>query len=230
MAMIGGTEKRRRKIPTSIIGIDLAGPGNAADTAMACFRVDGGRLTFLASRCDGSDKEIHSVVQQLSKSSRVVIGLDAPLSYEAGGGDRARDKAIRRVIGERGMHPGSIMAPTAYRMVYLTLRGVMLSRILEGLQDKYPVEIIEAHPLAAMGLRGAPLSALKTYKKSTVGRTELLRWFSAMGMKGIRPPKECSSHFVDACGAALAAWQWHIDEPAWIEKADGPFHPYDFAC
>jgi hypothetical protein len=30
--------------------------------------------------------------------------------------------------------------------------------------------------------------------------------------------------------AALAAWKWSLDAPAWIHPADPPWHPHDMAC
>ena len=40
----------------------------------------------------------------------------------------------------------------------------------------------------------------------------------------------CSSHFVAACAAALAAWHWQKGTSSWLAKAQLPWHPFDFAC
>jgi hypothetical protein len=51
-----------------------------------------------------------------------------------------------------------------------------------------------------------------------------------MGLHGIPVLADTSDHFVAACAAALAGWQWAAAKPAWCYPAQPPEHPYDFAC
>src|SRR5438046_2816458 len=104
-----------------VLGVDLSGPANVADTEVACFAPSASALRFVQERCDGSDGALYELVARLAAQGPVVIGVDAPLSYQPGGGDRCRDTALRRLIVRQGMRPGSVMPPTAPRMVYLTL-------------------------------------------------------------------------------------------------------------
>ena len=150
-----------------VIGIDLAGPANVDDTCVARFHVADSGLSFVSDPCEGSDEAILSLVERLAQQEPVVVGVDAPLSYQPGGGDRVRDSDLRRAIIKVGMRPGSVMAPTATRMAYLTLRGVTVAAHLRAVNRHHPVEVVEVHPGAAMGLRGAPLDSLTTYKHKT---------------------------------------------------------------
>src|SRR5512135_2321158 len=103
-----------------IIGIDLSGPHNVADTHTALFRAEGALLRYVDSVGAASDQGILDSVKDLAGAGPVVIGIDAPLSYNQGGGDRPSDRALRHVVAERGGGVG-IMPPTMIRMVYLTL-------------------------------------------------------------------------------------------------------------
>lgn len=76
---------------------------------------------------DGSDAGILSLIRELASSYSVIIGIDAPLSYPAGGGFRERDRELREALRQFGMNPRHVIPPLAPRMVYLTLRGVFLA-------------------------------------------------------------------------------------------------------
>lgn len=208
----------------------MAGPAGALNTGVVRFQVIDNRLSFVDEFCDGSDQGLLKLAERLSSEAPLVVGLDAPLSYQPGGGDRARDAELRRAIIRVGMHPGSVMAPTATRMVYLTLRGVAVAAHLRGLPACHSVDVVEVHPGATMSLRGAPLDSVKTYKDRAASRTELLEWLGSAGLANLVAPDECSSHFVSACAAALAAWKWRQRLSAWIVPAEQPWHPYDFSC
>lgn len=213
-----------------VLGIDLAGPANIDNTCVARFRLTGSGLSFVNDPCEGSDGAILSLVERLARHDPVVVGLDAPLSYQPGGGDRVRDSALRHAIIEVGMHSGSVMAPTATRMVYLTLRGVTLAAHLRAVIHHHPVDIVEVHPGAAMGLRRAPLDLVTTYKDSPQARLKLLDWLRSAGLANLEGIDDCSSHFVSACAAALAAWHWRQGSGVWMRSAEKPWHPYDFSC
>ena len=129
----------------AIVGIDLAGPSNTLETAVVLFRSDDTGLEYVRD-CEGTDAGIRDLVAREAARRRVVVGLDSPLSYEAGGGDRARDSALRKVVIKAGLHPGSVMPPTIFRMAYLTLRGLAVARFLEMPN----VHVVEVHPGALL--------------------------------------------------------------------------------
>lgn len=213
-----------------VIGVDLAGPAGSAATAVVTFAAEDHGLRFLRLQCDGSDGALYEHVDRLVAQGPVIVGLDAPLSYEPGGGERRRDADLRALIVQNGMRPGSVMAPTAPRMVYLTLRGIAVARALTNLAAPHPLQIVEVHPGAALCLHRAPLNTVLTFATDASARLELLSWLATQGLTGIRLPGDCSSHFVAGCAAALAAWKWHTGESQWVARAEPPWHPYDFAC
>ncbi len=174
------------------------------------------------------DVAILDLVMRLSQAAPVVVGLDAPLSYQPGGGLRQRDRSLRERIVERGMRHGSVMPPTFNRMAYVTLRGLGLSRLLTTL-DPLRVRVVEVHPGAALCLRGAPLDSVRAFKKKSEHRPILLDWLKRQGVRSL-PDGEPSDHFVAACGAALAAWDFSRGRSVWLAEPEPPFHPFAFAC
>jgi predicted nuclease with RNAse H fold len=208
-----------------IIGLDLSGPTNTKDTACTVFKETADYLTLHEIHLGMTDPEIVTLVARLSSISAVALGIDAPLSYNPGGGDRPGDRQLRKLIVGAGGHPGSIMPPTMYRMVYLTIRGISLARMLDG-----RAQIVEVHPGAAMILRHAPLEAVRLFKVDTAARQILLTWLETRGLHGITPAENPSDHHIAACAAALATWDWLNNKNPWLNSAEPPFHPYDFAC
>ncbi|WP_282034307.1 DUF429 domain-containing protein [Metabacillus indicus] len=214
-----------------VIGIDLAGPANHKETAVAVFKKEADSLVLNSLSFHNSDRLILDTVRSLaSGGGELAIGMDAPLSYQDGGGDRPSDKAVRSKLREAGLYHGSIMPPTLNRMVYLTLRGIHLSRALEN----YTGSIVEVHPGGAMGLRLKPeeRNLALSYKKSEADRRSLLPFLEHWRMKNILPDAAETSHGLDACAAALAAWHWADaeHEPEICIPAEPPFHPFDFCC
>ncbi len=206
-----------------VTGVDLAGPGNARNTALARFRRIGERLRLETLRVNTDDT---CILEQLPRTG--VVGLDAPLSYSETGGSRAGDTALRHLAIAAGLPAGSVMAPSAPRMVYLTLRGVALTRMLAA--ERPACRIVEIHPTVTMALRGAPLAALRGMKKEAGARRALLAWLEAQGLDGVTGVDDASDHSVAACAAALGAWQWSRGEALWQHPAEPPLHPHDFAC
>ncbi|WP_404470423.1 DUF429 domain-containing protein [Sutcliffiella horikoshii] len=217
-----------------VIGLDLAGPSNHKDTVLTVFKQNENYLTFKKMISNISDEEIINEIIDLSKLDELVIGIDAPLSYQDGGGDRISDKQLRKFIVSFGMKPGSIMPPTFTRMVYLTLRGIKLTREIEKLQTNLPVSIVEVHPGAAMGARVTEkeLEYVLTYKQNLSSRKYLKKWFEQQNVIGLPNAVENESHSIDSCAAALAAWHWADEklEPKWIFTAQPPLHPFDYCC
>src|ERR1051325_8918367 len=113
-----------------IIGIDLSGPRNFADTCLVSFEERDEKIHLVEVHEGADDHKILVAITNLSPKERIVIGIDAPLSYNSTGGDRPSDAALRRFVHEQGGHVG-IMPPTMIRMVYLTLRGMTVTRLLE---------------------------------------------------------------------------------------------------
>ena len=212
-----------------ILGIDLSGPRNIADTCGAIFRQDGAAIRFVDSIPAAADLSVLSAVSRLAAQGPLIVGIDAPLSYNPGGGDRPSDAALRQLVRQRGGRIG-IMPPTMIRMVYLTLRGISLARTIQMSEPQRGIRIVEVHPGAAMLLRGATSADLASVKKVTRARLRLLDWLGNQGLNGIPQRDGATDHFVMACAACLAAWSWDKGTPAWCFPASPPLHPYDFAC
>ncbi len=212
-----------------VLGIDLSGPRNLADTYVAIFSE--GETTLHYSDCiaGSDDARILQTISELSANGPLVLGIDAPLSYSQAGGDRPSDSALRRLVRERGGGVG-VMPPTMIRMVYLTLRGTTLTRMIEAGVQPSEIRMVEVHPGAAMLLRGASVTDLASIRKQPSARLRLLDWLETKGLQGIGRQAETPDHFVMACGAALAAWDWSRGTPQWYFPASPPLHPYDFAC
>lgn len=213
-----------------VVGIDLSGPSNSADTAMVNFLVDDHRLVIRETVLGAGDQAIIGKLTDLaSEDEEVVVGLDSPLSYNVGGGDRPGDARLRSAIVEVGLRSGAVMPPTMNRMVYLTLRGVSVARLVKSIKLRTP-GIVEVHPGATMALRGAPVEQVIAFKKDERARRELLEWLEHQGLEGAATANTPSDHYVAACAGALAAWKWSRNELVWVERADPPIHPFDFAC
>lgn len=211
-----------------VLGIDLSGPANFDATVLTAFERSGDRIRLIHAIDGASDEAIWRFVETLPADARVTIGLDSPLSYNPGGGDRPGDRELRRIVVAAGLNPGSVMPPTLNRMIYLTARGMALARGLRQAGCTVPT-ILEVHPGAAMALRGAPIEAVKRFAGQAEARRVLLTWFEAQGVQGVIR-HEPSSHFVASCAAGLAAWKWSIDESAWMQSAKPPVHPFDYCA
>lgn len=209
-----------------IIGIDLSGPRNLADTCLVIFALEAGGLRFSGVHTGLGDMDILRLVGGLGGA--VVVGMDAPLSYNPGGGYRPSDQALREVVNARGYAKMGIMAPTLTKMVYLTLRGMNLSRLLGSLNPA--PSIVEVHPGAVLALRDAPPADVFAFKRDVSARARLLDWLAGRGLDGIRAAGPASDHFVAACAAALGAWDWSQSASPWHYPAAPPEHPFDFAC
>lgn len=217
-----------------VIGIDLSGPSNHKDTVLSVFEKRGSQLKFVKWINGISDQGILNEIAEQSQFDEVVVGIDAPLSYEDGGGDRQGDKELRKFIVGLGMKSGSIMTPTMTRMVYLTLRGIKLSREIESLKTPHPISILEVHPGAVMGSRISPddMGYVLSYKQNLTARMFIWNWLGQQNLIDLPIFNDEQSHSIDACAAALGAWHWKdsLFEPKWIFPANPPLHPYDLCC
>lgn len=212
-----------------IVGIDASGPSNHADTCACVLAVRDGRAAYLQHVNGLSDAAAIALVASLAQEGPVVVGLDAPLSYADGGGDRPGDKRLRDAITARGMLPGSVMTPTMTRMAYLTLRGLGLARGLT-LGCGPAVRIVEVHPGAALVLRGAPVADVRAVKSDAAARLRLVAWLRDAGLGGLPDALADTDHALMSAAAALAAWSWSEGQAAWRWPAVPPLHPYDFVA
>jgi uncharacterized protein len=217
-----------------VIGIDLSGPSNHKDTVLTVFELQNGQLNFMKLMRNIGDLDILKEIEAQSQIDEVVIGIDAPLSYQDGGGDRLGDKQLRQFIVSLGMKPGSIMPPTFNRMVYLTLRGIKLSREIGNLTSSYPISIVEVHPGAVIGSRliQEELEYVLSYKQSLSARSWIRNWLGEQKLTKLPVFIDEESHLIDACAAALGAWHWKDSslQPKWSLPANPPLHPYDYCC
>lgn len=192
-----------------IVGVDLSGPANPGNTAVAVFRVDGDLLEYVSLIASATDEVLYQEARARLALGDVCLGLDAPLSYGSGGGQRESDAALRVKVVEAGLLPGSVMAPTAPRMAYLTLRGLAVVRGLHLLGGPGELRVVETHPGAAMALGGAPIDAVRGFRDDIDDRERLLQWLTDKGLRGILSKKALyTDHSVAACAAAWAAWRW----------------------
>lgn len=215
--------------PYIVVGMDLSGPRNIRDTVAVVFEAVNGRLAFREWICGAGDRRIYETVCRHAQRLTTVIGIDAPLSYNIGGGDRPADRSLRQVLIRAGMPPGSVMVPTLTRMAYLTLRGMAVSRMFSEFPGK-TIRVVEVHPAGAMVLRGAPVGDVIRMKQSSRCRTLLVSWLERQGLEGLAAAGPSTDHHVAACAAVLAAWKWFLGCRAWIHPSDPPYHPYDLAC
>ncbi len=210
-----------------IIGIDLSGPSNPADTVVSLFSEYTDRLEYIGHYEHCSDADIVRLLEKASSHLHVTIGLDAPLSYQDGGGDRMSDRSLRKVLMGAGMPSGTVMTPTMTRMAYLTLRGITIARLLRSLHAD--ANIVEVHPHGSMALAGAPIELVRTMKAEAASRQGLAHWLGSQGLARL-PEGPHSDHVIASIGCAFAAWLWQTGRSTWKAAAIPPHHPFDFAC
>jgi predicted nuclease with RNAse H fold len=176
------------------------------------------------------DQHIYEIIKDLVRADSVVIGLDAPLSYNIGGKDRPGDRELRKIAVALGLRSGTIMPPTFNRMAYLTLRGISIARALESLTQEGDIRIVEVHPGVALAMRGAPATHIVALKNDPQARASLLAWMRDTYIPDLPSIQAPSDHLVMSVSSALAAFDWGRKSARWVQPAAPPFHPYDFAC
>jgi uncharacterized protein len=211
-----------------IIGVDLSGPSNVADSSLMAFRLVGDHLELTALRRGLTDEDFYLTMKNWSLQVPLVVGLDAPLSYNPNGGDRPADQELRQRLVALGLRSGTVMTPTMTKMVYLTVRGISFARLAETADPK--PRIVEVHPAGTMALNGADVDSIRDMKTSSSARERLCKWLEKQGLVGVGADINLTDHDIAAAGAALAAWKWSVGQSKWLHKAEPPFHPFDFAC
>jgi len=218
-----------------IIGIDLSGPANHKDTAVIIFnRENDLHLTFETLIEHASDHTILKTIEEASIKGPVVIGIDAPLSYQDGGGYRPQDRLLSDFMRNNGLSSHSVMAPTMTKMAYLTLRGIALSRSIMSMRTAHNIHLVEVHPGAVIGTRleASTRHHALNYKKQKISLEYIYHWFETQAMQDISPSIMHSTHTIDACAAALGAWHWYDDklEAKWVFSQTSLTHPFEYCC
>jgi uncharacterized protein len=212
-----------------VLGLDLSGPSNIADTAAVVAERVEGHLRVRELRVGLGDAEILALAESLG-IERCVFAIDAPLSYNPGGGDRPSDRQLRQRIVAAGLASGSVMPPTMNRMAYLTLRGMAIARLLSGAFGVDGPGIVEVHPGATMVLRGAEPGLVRGFAREPEARRGLLAWLRGRGLPDLDDRTAETSHGIAAAAAVLAGADWLAGSSEWRWPAEPPHHPYDFAC
>jgi len=76
-------------------------------------------------------------------------------------------------------------------MVFLTFRGMVVSRGLLWLGAPGKLQEMETHPGAAMALGGAPVAAIRDFRDDVEARDVLLRWLKDHGLRGLGSDLAC---------------------------------------
>ncbi|WP_321277390.1 DUF429 domain-containing protein [Thiomicrorhabdus indica] len=139
------------------IGIDLSGPSNTSDTALCCY--DGHQVSVIS---DLNDAQIVEFLQKIDAKTKVLLAIDAPLSYNEGGGYRDIDTALRQKLNQKGFSQLGVMPPTLTKMVYLTMRGMRLRELCVQFSN---IQIFETHPGGSLALDGINYESIKRIKK-----------------------------------------------------------------
>ena len=186
-----------------LVGIDLSGPANHADTCLA-WRNAQGRIEV---DCGCSD----AAIIQWAKQSRqpLVLFIDAPLSYQDGGGYRPCDSELRRFLNAQGFARVGVMAPTMTKMVYLTLRGISLAQQLTQLG----VTVIETHPGASLLLSGMAAEQVYALKTSPSALKAIQSHWQGKGIEFHQTLT--SDHQIMAVQSLLTAERWMAGQTYW---------------
>jgi predicted nuclease with RNAse H fold len=214
---------------TCIIGLDLSGPSNTADTALIELRLDDdseSHLEHVELGLDDSDILTHAA-DLGDGADDLVVALDAPLSYNPGGGHRPADQALRDELADRGFSPNSVMPPTMTRMAYLSLRGISLAR---GIERTVEATIFEAHPTSAMLFRDIPEEVASDIADSADARRAVATGLTDLEADDLPAALLQSDHTVAALAAATAGADFARGTPRWQFEADPPHHPYALVC
>jgi hypothetical protein len=100
----------------TVAGVDLSGPSNVRGTCVVVLRCHGDSAVYVQHLPVAGDPEILKLITELTGDTSVVVGLDAPLSYQPGGGLRERDRSLRERVVKWGIRHGAVMPPTCNRM------------------------------------------------------------------------------------------------------------------
>lgn len=211
------------------VGIDLSGPSNTKDTALAITNLspDGLELVFQASNFD--DLQLLDKISHFAKGNSTYIFIDAPLSYNQGGGLRDSDKEFRDLAFRLSLPPTTIMPPTFTKMGFLTLRGIFVSNLLR-VNLGFSIHIAETHPGISLALEGIEPALIKNMKSSVEACNTIAEKLSKLFNKFTLINSQYSDHDICSIAASLSAKRYFDKKSALIYKAKPPAHPYNFIC
>lgn len=155
-----------------------------------------------------NDSQIYEFLQQYATNYQIFIAVDAPLTYNEGGGYREVDRAVREHLNAHGFSKIGVMAPTMTKMAYLTLRGLRI-RELCGLLPN--VQLFETHPGASLVLDSISYEMVTQIKSMPQAR--LAVWEALTGryrfLNGLKSTKIANNdHELMAIAAMLSAFRF----------------------
>lgn len=213
---------------TLAVGVDLSGPSNLEDTALAFGARGDDGWRVVDWQVGVSDLELAtSLGENLEElgAGDPVVALDAPLSYAQGGGLRPSDVALREELEGRGLPVHSVMAPTMTRMAYLSLRGIAVARLLER---EFRADILEVHPTSVLYFRTDAPDLVSAMKDDPQVRRQLI---DRLDLRETPNEAAAESDHLTAAIAALRAAADRVDgDEAWSFGAAPPAHPYPLVC
>ena len=209
-----------------LFGIDLSGPSNTADTVIVHAVRDKNRLAFVQYQSDLDDTELVEWIYKEAGENPGTIAVDAPLSYQPGGGLRESDRQLRRFVKEQNIYAG-IMPPTLTRMVYITLRGMNIARIVQSTRPE--MTVLENHPGTTLQLHGMPRKLVQSMKKDPEARANMVEFLRAE-IDDLPVNLAQTDHALAACGCILAADDYIRGKCAWTYDHQTLQHPYRFVC
>ena len=92
------------------------------------------------------------------------------------------------------------------------------------------VRLVEVHPGGCLVLHGAPVHQVREMKSSPKARRDLHQFLAGQGVSCLPTEVSLNDHALAASACALAAWRWTEGKSAWLQPAELPLHPFDFAC
>ena len=194
------------------IGLDLSGPSNAQDTSLCLLDNAGVRLF---QHC--SDQHIFDILQHLPTDQSIFIAVDAPLSYQDGGGFRDVDRALRRYLNQHGFQKIGVMAPTMTRMAYLTLRGMRFKELCAQFAN---IELFETHPGAALVCSGIDYAAVQGVKKEPAVIAQIVLELAQRLPESVVWPLIESDHDLMAVTAMLSALNRSKSQSIWQVESE----------
>ncbi|WP_340399427.1 DUF429 domain-containing protein [Paenibacillus sp. FSL H8-0079] len=221
------------------IGIDLSSGNNIANTSVTVLELTNNNMLKLVSITSGlNDADILDVIDKYKENC--VIGIDSPLSTNGDNKCRESDKKLKDSLAEinkfiqnkqEKFKLSSVIPPMSRHMVYLTVRGITLSR---SISIGYPeAKIVEVHPRAALFLHFYHSIAvdIQNYKEvnNKHAKLNVINCLSQT-ISGIEATGNYTDHDIDSIVAAYSAFCWDVGTYAFLFSKTDKFHPYEFSC
>ncbi len=159
-----------------------------------------------------NDSDIYELVSQYEQP---FVFIDAPLSYSENGGCRNSDNDLRTRLKAGGFSKIAVMVPTFNRMIYLTARGIRLTRLLSLIKN---CRIVETHPGAWLVLSGYDYELIQRIKKDSSAIQSLTNAMSSKGYEFIDLPQ--NDHELMSVACALAGHAYLSGNQSWLWLRD----------